>query len=91
MSDPILRRAAGERCVDGTLYRHNPSRDDPYYEHNLGCCPDCGGEGRNCTDCAAEHAEERWEMRTHGERVVVLHLCADCADRRRDAMAEVTP
>lgn len=33
------------RCVDGTLYRHDPQHDDPDYETNLGVCPECDGHG----------------------------------------------
>jgi hypothetical protein len=36
------------RCVDGTIYRHDPQRDDPYLETAMGTCVVCGGNG--CED-----------------------------------------
>lgn len=35
----------GDRCEDGRLLRHTPCHDDPYYEQDVGRCPDCGGIG----------------------------------------------
>ena len=81
------------RCVDGTLFRHDPQHDDPYLETARGKCPECNGEGRNCADCGAPHAEEHWddyEPLSFGGpfRLTVLHLCERCADRRRDQWLE---
>ena len=36
------------RCVEGTLYRHDPQFDDPDLETNMGQCPEC--EGYGCED-----------------------------------------
>lgn len=36
------------RCVDGRLMRHDPQRDDPELETDVGQCPDCSGDG--CCD-----------------------------------------
>lgn len=33
------------RCITGTLWRHDPQRDDPDLEVALGPCPDCRGKG----------------------------------------------
>ncbi len=33
------------RCVGGTLWRHDPQRDDPDLEVARGPCPDCRGVG----------------------------------------------
>lgn len=33
------------RCDGGTLYRHDPCPDDPYFEMEIGQCPKCGGRG----------------------------------------------
>ena len=33
------------RCVEGTLYRHDPQFDDPDLETNMGQCPKCRGAG----------------------------------------------
>lgn len=81
------------RCVDGRLMRHDPQHDDPELETDVGRCPDCDGNGRNCADCGAPHAEEAWEdYETSGPgtpiRRTVLHLCTGCADRRRDKWLE---
>src|SRR5258707_7740611 len=37
------------RCTDGRLMRHDPQRDDPYLETDIGECPECEGEG--CGEC----------------------------------------
>ena len=81
------------RCVDGRLMRHDPQHDDPELETDRGECPECHGEGRNCSDCGASHAEEHWqdfEPVGHGGpfRETVLHLCTSCADSRRDRWME---
>lgn len=34
------------RCIDGRLFRHDPQRDDPDLETDIGTCPEC--EGRGC-------------------------------------------
>lgn len=34
-----------DRCEDGRLMRSRPFPDDPYFEHDIGECPECGGEG----------------------------------------------
>lgn len=33
------------RCIDGTLWRHDPQPDDPSLETNRGKCPECDGKG----------------------------------------------
>lgn len=33
------------RCIEGTLYRHDPQYDDPDLETAVGTCPDCSGKG----------------------------------------------
>lgn len=33
------------RCVEGTLYRHDPQHDDPYCETARGKCQKCDGKG----------------------------------------------
>lgn len=33
------------RCVEGRLWRHDVLPDDPYFESDVGKCPDCGGAG----------------------------------------------
>ena len=38
------------RCVEGTLYRHDPQWDDPDLETARGVCPDCNGKGCEETD-----------------------------------------
>lgn len=34
-----------DRCEDGRLMRHKPFPDDPYFEHDVGRCPECDGKG----------------------------------------------
>jgi len=38
------------RCVDGTLWRHDPQYDDPDLEVALGPCPDCTGKDCESVD-----------------------------------------
>jgi hypothetical protein len=38
------------RCIDGTLWRHDPQYDDPDHEVSRGTCPECRGKG-----CESEH------------------------------------
>ena len=33
------------RCIDGTLWRHDPQPDDPYLETDIGQCEECRGHG----------------------------------------------
>lgn len=33
------------RCIDGTLWRHDPQSDDPDLETDVGQCPECAGKG----------------------------------------------
>jgi hypothetical protein len=40
---PISSRPT--RCIEGSLYRHDPQHDDPDLETCIGTCPECGGEG----------------------------------------------
>lgn len=44
------------RCIDGRLFRHQPFPDDPYYEHDVGQCSECQGEGCNktCAVCGCD-------------------------------------
>lgn len=34
-----------DRCIDGRVMRHRPFPDDPEFEHDVGACPHCAGEG----------------------------------------------
>ena len=50
------------RCIDGRLWRHDPvpfdpttGDCDPYFEMDIGECPDCNGIG---CDKLCEHCEE---------------------------------
>lgn len=79
------------RCVEGRLMRHDPQFDDPDFETDVGECPECGAEGRNCADCGISHAEESWEDYApyrSGFRQTVQHFCTNCADHRRDMWLE---
>jgi hypothetical protein len=44
------------RCDGGTLYRHDPCPDDPYFEMEVGRCPECGGKG--CAPDAGQSMDE---------------------------------
>lgn len=84
------------RCIDGRLQRHVPQQDDPDLETDIGECPECQGEGRNCHICGRPHAEEVWrvDMPVPGKAQrmeLTTHVCSSCGERRRDAMAEVEP
>lgn len=39
---------SGYRCIDGRIMRHDPQRDDPELETDIGECPICSGQG--CDD-----------------------------------------
>lgn len=80
------------RCVGGRLMRHDPQFDDPDLETDVGECPECAGEGFNCADCGAPHAEEAWEDYVpHGSgfQQTEQHFCERCADHRRDQWLEM--
>lgn len=53
-----------DRCIDGRLWRAKPLWDDPYYEYDVGECPDC--EGKGCVECPTCHIIEP------------PHECFDC-------------
>lgn len=79
------------RCVEGRLMRHDPQFDDPELETDIGECPECEGNGHNCADCGASHAEETWDSYARsgaGFRRVDEHFCTRCADHRRDQWLE---
>jgi hypothetical protein len=38
------------RCIEGRLWRHDPQRDDPDLETDIGKCPECAGEGCKVED-----------------------------------------
>ena len=44
---------AGYQCIDGRLMRHDPTRDDPYFETDIGQCPHFGTECGLCKDCGS--------------------------------------
>ena len=43
------------RCVEGTLWRHDPQYDDPDHEVSRGTCPECRGAG-------CEDADDLWNQ-----------------------------
>jgi hypothetical protein len=44
------------RCIDGRLFRHEALHDDPYFEMDIGACPEC--EGKGCAQLHREAAEK---------------------------------
>lgn len=86
---------SGTRCVDGCLMRHDPvpfdpvtGNCDPYYETDIGECPECEGNGRNCDSCGASHAEERRDAYDQHRRPYQEPICTACADKARDRWLE---
>lgn len=45
------------RCVQGRLMRHDPQPDDPYFETDIGECPEC--EGESCDAPQERHIPRR--------------------------------
>ena len=64
------------RCVEGTLYRHDPQWDDPDLETAIGQCPDCSGQG-----CGDEDGEA---VPKHGRSQNWLRDPDAERERRRD-------
>jgi hypothetical protein len=58
------------RCIEGRLFRHHPFPDDPYYEHDVGPCPEC--EGFGCD----EYQSIMNQMLHHDEMLEQAQRCA---------------
>lgn len=65
------------RCVEGTLYRHDPQHDDPDLEVARGPCPEC--EGKGCRELFIAEAEAKI-----GEKIKTSNIYPPIPDRRFD-------